>query len=140
MSPTTGLDPILQERFYELLVDERNAGKTIFLSSHILGEVEKVCDRAAIIKRGKLINVLDVDRYRSSPTKKLSVTPRGEVQEVQARLQELRGVTGIVAHNRSVEFLFSGQMQELLQCMSEIAIDDMVCEAPTLEDAFYAHY
>ncbi|MHC4575702.1 MAG: ABC transporter ATP-binding protein [Planctomycetota bacterium] len=79
--PTIGLDPLMQQRFYELLVEMKNRGKTIFLSSHILSEVEKVCDRVGILKQGRLVATHEISEIKKVRLKSIEISFRQDVDE-----------------------------------------------------------
>jgi ABC-2 type transport system ATP-binding protein len=85
--PTRGLDPLMQERFHDLLREEKSRGTTIFLSSHNLREVEKVCDRVGVIKEGRLIFVEEIAKYRAIVGKKISVVTKGQNTGVSEALK-----------------------------------------------------
>lgn len=138
--PTSGLDPIMQEHFYEFLLDEKKSGKTIFFSSHILSEVEKICDRAGIIKNGKLLSIKQVTEYHNNIAKRVSIIPQGDLLQSSKLLDGLIGVKNIIIKNKKIEFLYLGDMQMLIQCVADMKIKDLVCEQPTLEEAFYDYY
>lgn len=140
--PTAGLDPIMQEKFYDLLLKERERGKTIFLSTHILGEVEKVCDRVGIIKRGKLVFTDEIDSYRSLVGKNIKIVTGAvaDTDKLKERLKVLSGIETIEEKNEILEFHYRGDIQKLLKCVSSFKIRDFISETPKIEDLFFKYY
>jgi ABC-2 type transport system ATP-binding protein len=138
--PTRGLDPLMQERFHDLLREEKSRGTTIFLSSHNLREVEKVCDRVGVIKEGRLIFVEEIAKYRAIVGKKISVVTKGQNTGVSEALNELGGVEDLNRRGAKVEFFYKGSMQRLIQHVAALEIEDLTCETPSLEDVFIRHY
>ena len=139
--PTTGLDPLAQEKFYELLSREKQNGTTIFLSSHILKEVERICDKVGIIKDGKLVFVEDLKEYRSIAGKKISLELAGEGPVDIVKLLKINfGVEEISVVERKLEFFFKGDIRMLLEYLGSIPIKDILIEVPTIEDVFMTYY
>jgi ABC-2 type transport system ATP-binding protein len=138
--PTRGLDPLMQEQFHDLLREEKSRGKTIFLSSHNLGEVEKVCDRVGVIKEGRLIFVEEIEKYRALVGKKISVVTKVPTEGVSEALNELSGVQDLNRRGTKVEFFYKGSMQKLIQQVATLELEDLTCETPSLEDVFIRHY
>ena len=138
--PTSGLDPLAQEKFYDLLWREKENGTTIFLSSHILKEVEKVCDRAGIIRDGKLVFVEDLRTYRSLAGKKVSLEVEEYSSITQNRLQNELGVDAVSSNANRVEFFYKGEMGKLLEYLGTTPVKDILIEVPTLEDVFLTYY
>src|SRR6476660_5564716 len=89
--PTEGLDPLMQRAFYGILEDLRTAGRTIFFSSHVLSEVERVCDRVAIVRRGRLVALEDVARLLERRKRNVELRVAGD----PPRLDDVAGVSGV---------------------------------------------
>jgi ABC-2 type transport system ATP-binding protein len=139
--PTSGLDPLVQETFYHLLFEEKQKGTTIFLSSHILKEVEEICDRVGIIKEGKLALIEDLKTYRSLTGKKITLDlPQEDSHDILNRLQNDSGVKEISFGERRLEFFYKGDIQKLLEYIGTTRIIDILIEVPTLEDFFLTYY
>lgn len=138
--PTRGLDPLMQEQFHDLLREEKRRGRTIFLSSHNLREVERVCDRVGVIKEGKLIFVEDMEKYRTIVGKKISVIPKGQTPRVQKELEALSGTEDLIKKGDKIEFFYKGSIQKIIQLINGFEIEDLTCETPSLEDIFIRHY
>jgi ABC-2 type transport system ATP-binding protein len=136
--PTTGLDPLMQAKFFELLRQENQKGMTIFLSSHILNEVQMICKRVAIIKDGKIIKLEDIETLRRKQLKKVSIESENPMS---AETLHLKGIENIIA-NRSnlLSFMYSGDMNELVSSLSENKIANLMIEEPSLEEIFMHYY
>lgn len=131
--PTSGLDPLMQKEFFGILRERNRAGATIFLSSHVLSEVQRNCDRAAIIRDGRIIACDSVEVLAKTSAKRVSV--HGVVD-----LAPLPGVRDIKAENGALSFLYSGDMNSLLRTLSSGQIDDLAVTEPDLEEIFLHYY
>jgi ABC-2 type transport system ATP-binding protein len=139
--PTSGLDPLVQEEFYELLFQEKQKGTTIFLSSHILKEVEKVCDRVGIIKEGKLALVEDLKTYRSLAGKKITLDlTKGNSLSILNSLKNDFDIKEISSGERRLEFFYKGDIRKLLEYINTVPVTDILIEVPDLEDYFLTFY
>jgi ABC-2 type transport system ATP-binding protein len=136
--PTTGLDPLMQAKFFELLRNENKNGTTIFFSSHVLSEVQTICKKVAIIKDGKIIKVEDIDTLRKKQLKKVSIDFGEKI------LLENLGINGIESITSSagniIAFVYSGNINELINVLSTRKIENLVIEEPTLEEIFLHYY
>ena len=131
--PTGGLDPLMQHEFYEILKERNEAGATIFLSSHILSEVQRVCTRAALIKEGRIIACDSVEALGRSRAKRVVI--RGS-----ADLDGLSGIKDLKSEADSVSFLYDGAMDLLLHRLAEGGITDLNVSDPDLEEIFLHYY
>jgi ABC-2 type transport system ATP-binding protein len=134
--PTAGLDPLMQQKFFNLIREENKRGATIFFSSHILGEVQKLCNRVAIIKEGSIINIQDIKTLQKDNYKKIRV----EANELDEKQFVVDGVTNLVKENGRVSFFFKGDINRLMRLISEKEIADVTIEEPTLEEIFMHYY
>ncbi|MFV2047638.1 ABC transporter ATP-binding protein [Metabacillus litoralis] len=134
--PTGGLDPLMQHTFFELLKIERDKGATIFFSSHILSEVQKMCDRVAIIKEGKLLKVERVETLLKNNVKKISLNLQTETEQA---IEEIEGMNK-VKNGDDWTFLYSGDINRLLHKMSTLHVKDLLIEEPSLEEVFIHYY
>ena len=132
---TSGLDPLMQEVFYEILEEEKKNGKTIFFSSHILSEVKRICDKVAIIKNGKIVSVEDIDNLSNSTFLKGKV----KTQNVEKIIAELK-LKVISENENEIEFVYSDDINSLLQVFSKYKIDKLTLEEPSLEEIFIHYY
>jgi ABC-2 type transport system ATP-binding protein len=136
--PTTGLDPLVQREFLGLVRDARDEGRTVFLSSHILYEVEAVADVVGILRQGELVVVESVDRLKAQARRRIDLTfagvaPLAELERVAA-VREVRP-TGPTAH-----IVVEGSTAELLAVAAPHGIDQVVTHEPDLEEIFMAYY
>jgi ABC-2 type transport system ATP-binding protein len=138
--PTSGLDPFMQEEFYNLVLEEKKKGKTLFLSSHILSEVEKVCDRVGIIKQGKLIHVEEMSNYRTMVGKNVKVETLEPPERAVEKLSNLIEPRKFTIKNGRIEFYFNGDMQKLIDQLAGMKVRDFICETPRIEDVFFRYY
>lgn len=134
--PTGGLDPLMQNKFFELLKIEQQKGATIFFSSHILSEVQKMCDRVAIIKEGKLIKVEHVETLTKNNFKKISlVLSENKNQDIS-----LEGIIKKERNGEHLSLLYSGEMRTLLNSLALCEVKDILIEEPSLEEVFMHYY
>ncbi|MCH5275749.1 MAG: ABC transporter ATP-binding protein [Lachnospiraceae bacterium] len=131
--PTSGLDPLMQKEFFSILQERHQAGTTIFLSSHILSEVQRNCGRAAIIREGRLIACGSVEDLAKTSAKRITVY--GDV-----KLEQLAGIKARHVIDGGCSFLYSGDMNELVQCLSTGQISDLSVAEPDLEEIFMHYY
>ena len=131
--PTSGLDPLMQKEFFDILKERHKSGSTIFLSSHVLSEIQKNCSRAAIIKDGSLIALDSVEKL--SKTNARRVTLHG-ITSVPQTLS----VKSVEAGADSVSFLFSGNIKDLLSAVNTLPIYDITITEPSLDEIFMHYY
>lgn len=131
--PTSGLDPLMQREFFDILKERHSDGTTIFLSSHILSEIQKNCSRAAIIKDGRLIALDSVENLSKTSAKRVTLHGVSAVPEsLSARSVEANG--------DSVSFLYNGDIRALLNAASALPIYDMTITEPSLDEIFMHYY
>ena len=133
--PTSGLDPLMQNRFFELLEEENKKGTSIFFSSHILAEVQRLCNRAAIIRKGEISAVEDIQSLLEKQMKKARFVFK-EKQE----LKFISGVQNPTWTNNKLTFDYIGPVKELIQWMNQLNLQDAVLEEPDLETIFMNYY
>ena len=131
--PTGGLDPLMQHEFFDIIRERNRKGATVFLSSHVLSEVQRNCTRAGVIGEGKIIACDSVDALAKTNAKRISV--RGRVE-----LEGLDGIRDRKAVEKGVSFLYSGDMNRLIQRLSEGEISDLSVSEPDLEEIFLHYY
>ncbi|CUX72322.1 putative ABC transporter ATP-binding protein YbhF [Clostridium sp. C105KSO15] len=134
--PTSGLDPLIQQEFFTILKEENKRGATIFFSSHVLSEVQKICDRVGILKEGKMIGVQKISELRANSHKKISVT----AEEIPAGHFDFGGITSYQQDANTATFMFMGNMGEILEKLSALNVRDLFIEEPTLEEIFMHYY
>lgn len=135
--PTGGLDPLMQNRFFELLQEEKSRGTTIFFSSHILSEVERMCDRVAIIKEGRILTIQSIEKLHESKYKKLKLE-----HETGSRFDdlELSGITALSSDGRYTEFIYSGDINKIIGRLSQRKLVNLWIEDLSLEEIFMHYY
>ncbi len=131
--PTGGLDPLMQREFFDIIRERCNEGATVFMSSHVLSEIQRNCTRAAIIREGRIIACDRVDALSKTNAKRITV--RGHVQ-----LDGLDGVRGRQDAGDTASFLYSGDMNSLIQALSAGNIADLTVSEPDLEEIFLHYY
>ena len=135
--PTTGLDPLIQAKFFELLREENKRGTTIFFSSHILSEVQSICKRVAIIKAGKIVKVEDIDTLRKKQLKKVVI----RAKNISVEDLHLKGIETILTNSEQrLAFTFSGAIDDLINRLANLKVDDLLIEEPDLEEIFMHYY
>lgn len=131
--PTSGLDPLMQREFFEILRERNQQGITIFLSSHILSEVQHHCSHAAMIREGKIIAGGSVEELSRTGAKRVSI-------HGQINCEELTGVKDLRRSQGNVNFLYSGDIQALLSVIARGNIQDISIAEPDLEEVFLHYY
>lgn len=135
--PTSGLDPLMQQRFFDLLLEENKKGATIFLSSHILSEVQRLCSRVAIIKEGKIIKLEKISNLTENNYKKFRIETKSEIDKSYF---SIGGVSNIEIKGNAVSFLFKGNINMIMKKISDIEISNVLIEEPALEEIFIHYY
>jgi ABC-2 type transport system ATP-binding protein len=134
--PTAGLDPLMEVAFRETVREAKQRGQTIFLSSHILSEVEAVCDRVGILREGRLVDEGTLDQLRHLSAHTVEVTFEGPTP----RLPELPGVAIASAGGSAVRLEVSGELRPLLAALAELPVVALTSREPSLEEIFLHHY
>jgi ABC-2 type transport system ATP-binding protein len=135
--PTGGLDPLMQQAFFDLLRDENKRGATILFSSHILSEVQKMCDRVAIIKDGRLVKVEKMAELRGNNYLRCRFEASGELQKATLKLL---GISNIHVTGRQVSFLYRGDVSTVLGLLARLKPHSAWIEEPELEEIFMHYY
>lgn len=131
--PTGGLDPLMQKEFFDILRERNREGTTIFLSSHVLSEIQRNCTRAAIIRDGRIIAQGSVDDLSKTSAKRITV--HGSIH-----LENLSGVRDRKAGEDGISFLYSGDIGSLLRTLASGQVDDLTVTEPDLEEIFLHYY
>jgi ABC-2 type transport system ATP-binding protein len=134
--PTSGLDPLMQQKFFNLIREENRRGTTIFFSSHILSEVQRLCNRVAIIKEGKIIDLQDIQTLQKSNFKKVLI--KGDSLEEDPFM--IDGVSGLEKSNGGLSFFYKGDINAITCLLSGSRITDLNIEDLTLEEIFMHYY
>ena len=136
--PTSGLDPLVQQSFFELVQLAKAAGRTVFLSSHILSEVEKTCGRVAIIREGRIVKTDTVDALRDLAHHQVELRFTGPVPI--AAFAGLPGVSDVVADDHLLRLRVSGPITPVVRAAAQYDLLDFVSREPSLEETFLAQY
>ena len=131
--PTSGLDPLMQKEFFDILRERHDSGTTIFLSSHVLSEIQKNCSRAAIIKEGKIIALDSVENLSKTSARRV-------VLHGVNKAPESLPVKSVEESTDSVSFLYSGNIKDLLGTVNKLPVYDMTITEPELEEIFMHYY
>jgi ABC-2 type transport system ATP-binding protein len=134
--PSEGLDPLMQRAFYEILEDLRAEGRTIFFSSHILSEVERICDRVAIVRHGRLVALEDVGSLLARRKRNVELRFEGDAPV----LDRLEGVSEVRIVGDRLTCLLEGDVEPFIRAIAESRVRDMTIEPARLEDAFLEYY
>jgi beta-exotoxin I transport system ATP-binding protein len=139
--PTEGLDPLMQDALYDLLADTRRRGRTVFMSSHVLSEVERVCDRIGLLRRGELVLVSAVADVRNMAARHVRVTFRDELGGLAAVDVALPGNCEVVERtSRMWTLRVHGPLGPLLAAMSPLPVEDIEVREARLEEVVKAYY
>ncbi len=132
---TSGLDPLMQEAFYEILLEEKKKGTTIFFSSHILSEIKRICDKVAIIKEGKIINIDDMNNIEDSDVVRIKITSdynKDILKELKLSEDSIK--------NKTLEFIYKDDINNLMKILSKYSIKKLLIEELDIEEIFIHYY
>lgn len=134
--PTNGLDPLVQQKLFTELVALKNSGSTIFLSSHNLTEVEEFCDRVAIIKEGKIIEVKNIEEFANKRVKRITLKLSQNLSE------EVKALGGEILEfeDNILIFNYNGDINKLLSLLVKYPVEDLIIEEKKLSEVFMAYY
>ena len=138
--PTSGLDPLNQQEFYTLLREARDGGATVFLSSHILSEVEHVCDRVGIIRSGKLVKVAQLEELRHIRVHRVEIEFGAESPNPEAAIRAAAGVDDVVVADHRVSCTVKGSFEPLHKALDGSIVTNLVTHEPSLEEIFLTFY
>lgn len=136
--PTGGLDPLMQQRFFDLLREENKRGVTILFSSHILSEVQKLCSRVAIIRAGKIVKVEDMKTLAKDTHKRVKLEFSDKIDKEP--LLKLSGVSDLIFEDKIVNFLYKGDVNALSTLIAGFKLTNLLIEEPDLEEIFMHYY
>ncbi len=136
--PTSGLDPLVQQTFFEVLREAVADGRTVFLSSHVLSEAERTCDRVAIIREGRLVKVDRVDALRTIATHEVELRFAGSVPAEE--FERIDGVTDVLADDHVLRMHVTGPIAPVVRAAARFELVDFVSREPGLEETFLAEY
>lgn len=135
--PTSGLDPLMQNRFVDLVLEEKKRGKTIFMSSHIFEEIEKTCDRTAMIKDGKIIAIEDMEEFRRKKGKTIQIVFQNEAD---ITVFEKKGFPILAREKNTISTKIQGDVMIFLKELVNYPILDIETKVQSLEEIFLHYY
>jgi ABC-2 type transport system ATP-binding protein len=138
--PTSGLDPLLQHAFHELVKEVVADGATVFLSSHVLPEVEALADRVGIVRRGQLVDIATVDELRARARQRIELHVEGDGPTAAAMFDGVHGVVSSTADDRVVHLVVEGSVDAALKAAAHLTVARIVTLDTDLEDVFLAYY
>ena len=138
--PTSSLDPLNQQQFYALLDEARNDGATIFLSSHVLSEVQRLCDRVGIVRDGRLVQLADLDDLRRMQVHHVEITFAESETVPEAAIRDAEGVDEVAVAGTHVTCTVRGDFDPLLRAIASARVADLVSTEPSLEEIFLSHF
>jgi ABC-2 type transport system ATP-binding protein len=135
--PTLGLDPLVQQEFYKLIQEIKAEGRTVFFSSHVLPEVERVCDRVGMIREGRLAAVEEIGVLKAKAVRHMEISFDTEVPLEDFRLP---GIENLVQENHSIRFTVHGPLDPVIKAAARHTVIDLRYQQASLEDIFLAYY
>lgn len=131
--PTSGLDPLMQHEFFSLLEERNREGATIFFSSHVLSEVQRYCNRAAIVREGRLIACGTVDELAGNSARRIIISGKPD-------MTGLKGMRDVTETEDGLSFLFGGNINDLISVLAGNRIKDLTVSEPDLDEIFMHYY
>lgn len=135
--PTSGLDPLMQQKFFDLIAQENKKGATVFFSSHILGEVQKMCSRVAFIKEGKIIKLEKMSDLHENSYKRIKLETRAAVSKESLTMA---GISKLELKGNTADFIFKGNINAIIKKISELDLINLTIDEPDLEEIFMHYY
>ena len=134
--PTSGLDPLMEQAFRHCIGEARDRGQTVFLSSHLMSEVEALCDRIGILRAGKLIEMGTLSEMRHLSALSVEATLDGPIPDLSA----IPGVSSVETEGHVIRCQVSGPIEPLLKVLTDIGVSQLTSREPSLEELFLALY
>jgi len=135
--PTSGLDPLMQQTFFELIREENKRGAAVLMSSHILGEVQRLCDRVAIIKEGRIIKVEKISTLKENSVRRFKFEVESSIPEDYFAME---GVDGLKVEGNVHSFIYRGDVNRIIEKLSAVELVNLWAEEPDLEEIFLHYY
>ncbi len=135
--PTSGLDPLMQQKFFELIEQESKKGATVFFSSHILSEVQRMCSRVAFIKEGRIIKLEKMSTLQENNYKRISIDAKSGIPKEYFNIS---GVSSLEIEGNSAKFIFKGNVNPVMKKIADIELNNISIEEPDLEEIFMHYY
>lgn len=135
--PTSGLDPLMQQKFFELIEEENKKGATVFFSSHILSEVQKLCSRVAFIKEGRIIKLEKISTLQENSYKRIAIEAKDALDKDAFNIE---GVSNLEIKGNSAKLMYRGNVNVIMKKLSEINLRNISIDEPDLEEIFLHYY
>ncbi len=135
--PTSGLDPLMQQKFFDLIAQENQKGATVFFSSHILSEVQRMCNRVAFIKEGKIIKLEKMSTLQENNYKRIKIEVKSGIAK---EAFSVNGVSDFQVKGNTANFIFKGNINSMMKKLAEIDLRNISIEEPDLEEIFMHYY
>lgn len=135
--PTSGLDPLMQQKFFGLIEEENKKGATVFFSSHILSEVQRMCSRVAFIKEGRIIKLEKMSTLQENSYKKFSIEAKAPLAKDAF---QINGMSNLSLNGNTANFIFKGNINSIMKKITEIELRNILIEEPDLEEIFLHYY
>lgn len=136
--PTGGLDPLIQQKFFGLIREENKRGATVLFSSHILGEVQRLCSRVGIIKDGKIIKVENIKDLLQNSTKRFKINTLKPIDKKV--FASINGVSELAQEDKEINFLYRGHLDEVTKVLAKLDLTNLEVTEPDLEEIFLHYY
>lgn len=134
--PTNGLDPLMQKKLFNILIEEKEKGNTVFLSSHNLVEVQNLCDRVCVIKEGKIVDIIEIDKSKTELKLKVTLSSSDITDDIVLNLSDKI----LDKNGKLYTFIYSKNIDSLVKELANYKIDELLIEKENLEDAFLNYY
>ncbi|MFR8620471.1 MAG: AAA family ATPase, partial [Romboutsia timonensis] len=134
--PTNGLDPLMQKKLFNILIEEKEKGNTVFLSSHNLVEVQNLCDRVCVIKEGKIVDIIEIEKSKTELKLKVTLSSSDITDDIVLNLSDKI----LDKNGKLYTFICSKNIDSLVKELANYKIDELLIEKENLEDAFLNYY
>ena len=134
--PTNGLDPLMQKKLFNILIEEKEKGNTVFLSSHNLVEVQNLCDRVCVIKEGKIVDIIEIEKSKTELKLKVTLSSSDITDDIVLNLSDKI----LDKNGKLYTFIYSKNIDSLVKEIANYKIDELLIEKENLEDAFLNYY
>ena len=134
--PTNGLDPLMQKKLFNILIEEKEKGNTVFLSSHNLVEVQNLCDRVCVIKEGKIVDIIEIEKSKTELKLKVTLSSSNITDDIVFNLSDKI----LDKNGKLYTFIYSKNIDSLVKELANYKIDELLIEKENLEDAFLNYY
>lgn len=135
--PTSGIDPLVQQSFFDILKEENRKGAAVLFSSHVLSDVQKICSRVAVLKEGRVIHIQNISELRKNSYKKIHLIAE---QKIPEGYFSDNGIADFKQKNCQASFIYHGKISEMIEKLDKLKVRDVLIEDPTLEEIFLHYY